>query len=55
MQSKQILYLHHGQHEKLTLDGYKLKNFCDLVAFTEEIVPESAKPDAAAAAPEQDQ
>lgn len=55
LQSKQILTLHHGQDKKLTLDGYKLKNFRDLVAFIEERVPESPKPKAAAAAPKQDQ
>ncbi len=49
-----ILYLHHGQDQKLTLDGYKLKNFRDLVAFIEERVPEAAKREAAAA-PKQDQ
>ncbi len=55
LQSKQILYLRHGQDKKLALDGYKLNNFRDLVAFIEERVPKSAKPEAPAATPEQDQ
>ena len=55
LQAKQILTLHHGQDKKLTLDGYKLKNFRDLVAFIEARVPEAAKREAPAAGPKQDQ
>ncbi len=54
LQSKQILYLHHGQDKKLTLDGYKLKNFRDLVAFIEERIPEAVQREATAG-PKQDQ
>lgn len=55
LESKQILRLRHGQDKLLTLDAYKLKNFRDMVAFIEARVPEGAKPQAADAAPrEQD-
>ena len=39
LQDKQILHLLHNQGQKLTLDGYKLKNFKELVAFVESRVP----------------
>ncbi len=55
LQSKQILYVRHGRDKKLTLDGYKLSGFRDLVAFAEARVPEAAKREAPAAGPKQDQ
>ena len=39
---KQILYLLHGQDQRLKLDGYKLRNFKELVAFVEARVPQGA-------------
>lgn len=45
LKDKQILYLHHGDGGKMTLDAYKITHFKDLVAFVETHVPESAKPE----------
>ena len=39
LQDKQILYLLHGQGDKLMLDGYKLKNFKELIAIVESHAP----------------
>ena len=48
LEDKQILHLLHGQDQKLTLDGYKLKNFKELVAFVESCVPGGTEQTAAA-------
>jgi hypothetical protein len=39
LQDRQILYLQHGQGQKLKLDGYKLQDFKELLAFLESRVP----------------
>ena len=43
LQSKQILHVQHGDGQQLTLDGYKLQNFKDLVAFVEKRAAGPAK------------
>ena len=39
LQEKQILHLRHGQGQTLRLDGYRLRNFRELVEFVEERAP----------------
>lgn len=43
LKDKGILYLEHGQAERLTLDSWKLRDFKALVSFVEEHVPADAR------------
>ena len=43
LQSKGILYLEHGDGQRLTLDSWKLQNFRQLVAFVEQKVPKGTR------------